>query len=398
MWKKLATNTGVQLVGRVTTILIGLVTTAWLTRNLGLEGYGRYTLLVALFVLLDNLADFGSKLVGAKEVSKVEGDKRWSKWSELLVWRGVWAAVITVLGVALVMTLTGFEEFRGVAALSMVMVGLTAMAGTLEVGWQVSLKMERKVAVEVLMSALTLVGFYLAGAGAGLGEVIGVLVGARIISLSWGWLKMRGDMRIRPTKIDRKKFWGWLRTFAPMGWYMLIFAGYDRVVDTMMIGHWWGKQEVGWYGLGYKIYANLIMPAYYLVSSALPVWVGNIKGKDWEKKLFGITMAGAVGAAVFCWIGAPLMVQILGGEQFLPTIGVLRWLSLALVAAYHNHYWGFKLLAQNKEKIILQTGLFTLIINITLNLLVIPDYGIMGAAAVTVATEIMSGLILRLKA
>ncbi|MFA6603023.1 MAG: oligosaccharide flippase family protein, partial [Candidatus Shapirobacteria bacterium] len=245
MWRKLATNTGVQLVGRVTTVLIGLLTTAWLTRNLGLEGYGRYTLLVALFVLLDSLADFGSKLVGAKEVAKVEGNMRWSKWSELLVWRGVWAVVITGAGVVLVSTLSGFEEFRGVAALSMVMVGLTAIAGTLEVGWQVSLKMERKVAVEVLMSVLTLVGFYALGVRVGLGEVIGILVGARIISLTWGWFGARGEMKVVSLGLSKKKFWDWFKMVAPMGWYMLIFAGYDRVVDTMMIGHWWGKQEVG---------------------------------------------------------------------------------------------------------------------------------------------------------
>lgn len=397
MWKKLATNTGIQLVGRAISILIGLATTAWLTRNLGLEGYGRYTLLVALFVLLDNLADFGSRMVGTKEIGKTEAGERWKKWSELLVWRSQWSMLVALTGVVWVILAGGFEGFRGVAAGSMIMVGLTSLAGSLEAGWQVGLKMERKVAVEVLMSVLTLGGFYLLDGGTGLAGVVAVLIGARVISLGWGWLKLRGEMSFRQPRWSREKFKWWLKRAAPMGWYMLIFAGYDRVVDTMMIEHWWGKQEVAWYGLGYKIYGNLVLPAYYLVNSALPIWASKNITKNWEQKFFKIVMGAGTGVAVSTFVLAPVGVAILGGDQYSPTIGVLRWLSVALIASFHNHYVGFKYLSMDREKVILKTGLATLVINIGLNWILIPRYGIMGAAGATAATEMMSGLMLRLQ-
>jgi len=398
MWKKVLSNTWVQLIGRGGSVGIGLLTTAWMTRNLGLEGFGRYSLLVAVFVLLDNLADFGSKMVGAKEVAAVDDKKKWDRWNELWRYRTIWAIGITGVGLGLVLGWKGFEGWRGVAGVAMVMVVLTSVAGSLEVGWQVTQKMGKKVAVEVGMSLLMLLGLWLLpGRGESLGRVIGIVLVARAVSLGFGWMVLNREMVIKKVAISRQKGKEWLIKVAPMGWYMLIFTGYDRIVDTMMIKIWWGDAQVGWYGLGYKIYANLVLPAYYLVSSALPVWVKNRDQKNWEKKMHILVMGAGVAMAGATWVAAPWMVAVLGGSEFGPTVGVLRWLSVALVASYHNHYWGFKLLATNKEKVILRTGIITLFVNIGLNLVLIPRFGIMGAAGATALTETVAGIILRRK-
>ena len=63
-------NTAVQTIGKVIMILISLVTTAILTRRLGAGIYGGFVLTTSIFLLLDALADFGSRAIGVREASK----------------------------------------------------------------------------------------------------------------------------------------------------------------------------------------------------------------------------------------------------------------------------------------------------------------------------------------
>jgi len=64
MFKKSLWNTWVQILAKVVTVFISLVVTAILTRKLGPISYGSYTLITSVFLLLDSLADFGSKVIG----------------------------------------------------------------------------------------------------------------------------------------------------------------------------------------------------------------------------------------------------------------------------------------------------------------------------------------------
>lgn len=96
---------------------------------------------------------------------------------------------------------------------------------------------------------------------------------------------------------------------------------------------------------------------------------------------------------------APMMVSILAGSEFGASVGVLRILIVALLFAYMGHLVGFTLISKEGQKEMLGVGLIILIFNLIGNLVVIPRHGIMGAAMVTVLTEMLSlGLMtLRLK-
>jgi len=70
MLKKPILSTLAQSGGKIVMVLISLATTAILTRKLGAEIYGSFTLLTATFILLDALADFGSRVIGVREAAK----------------------------------------------------------------------------------------------------------------------------------------------------------------------------------------------------------------------------------------------------------------------------------------------------------------------------------------
>ena len=122
-------------------------------------------------------------------------------------------------------------------------------------------------------------------------------------------------------KIEKMGYW--LKELWPMGVYLIVFTAYDRAVDSMMISKMLGLKEVAWYGLSYKIYNSLVQPAYFFVASVFPLLSSQIEGK---KKLFlkslGLILVVLLIGAPILSLMAPWMIQILGGMDYMPSVGV----------------------------------------------------------------------------
>lgn len=178
-----------------------------------------------------------------------------------------------------------------------------------------------------------------------------------------------------------------------MGVYLLIFSAYDRAVDSLMIQRYFGAREVAWYGLAYKIYGVLIQPAYFLVNGIFPM-LSKKEKQSTPNNLFKtsgiILFISSILIILGVWLMAPLMVSILAGSEFAASVGVLRILIVALLFAYMGHLVGFTLISKEGQKDMLGLGLIILFFNLIGNLFAIPYYGIMGAATVTVFTEMLS--------
>lgn len=390
MFKRLALNTGVQILGKAVMVVVSLITTGILTRRLGITVYGEYILITSLLIFFDSLADFGSSIIGVREASKVEDEKQRVKiWSNVAGLRLLTAIISLGLGLILIFSWSGLRELRSEAVLAWVMLVLTSLAGSLGIVWQTRIRMEAKVLVEVMFPTVFLLCLWGYKGEINLLWVFGVYLIARIVTLLWGWYLARGTINFR--LIDKKIIRELVKVCWPMGVYLLIFSAYDRAVDSVIIKSYLGVAQVAWYGLAYKIYGVLIQPAYFLVSGIFPL----LSRKEIKKKnLFwisaGVLLVAAITLMVGVWIFAPLMVQILAGSEFEATVGVLRILMVAMLFAYLGHLVGFTLISKEGQREMLGTGLVILIFNLVGNLIFIPSLGIIGAAWVTVTTELLS--------
>jgi len=396
MLKRPLWNTIVQILGKVVMVGISLITTSWLTRKLGVSVYGNYILITSVFVFLDSLADFGSRIIGVREMSQEDGEEKKGKmWNQIVWMRLLTTLVAFVVGLVVIGIYGGFKDVQTEAFLALVMIFFTSIAGSLEVVWQVKLKMEAKVLVEMLFPLLFLIGLSRWSADINLVLVFGGYLAARIITLGLGVVLVKKEIKIEKWEgIKKSTVIKLLKETWPMGVYLLVFTSYDRAVDSIMIQRFVGIREVAWYGLAYKIYSTLLQPAYFFVSSIFPLLSGNNVNK---RKLFKISL-GLLGATLvisipILYVLAPTMVTILAGQGYEATVNVLRVLLAAMIFAYVNHLIGFSLISKNGQKEMLVLGMTSLLVNILGNLYAIPRYGIMGAAVVTVLTEAWSCLV-----
>ncbi len=389
MLKKPILNTLVQVLGKGVTILLSLVTTAILTRKMGTEVYGNYMLITSMWLLLDSAADFGTKVIGVREASKEEGNVRKNTYIQVAWFRLAASLLMFLVGLGVILFWSGFEGIKVEALMGLLMIGFTAMAGSLEIIFQTEMRMDLKVWGDILFPLIFTIWLLLGQEQISLIWVFSVYLVARIISLGVG-LGLAGKIlgKVRITK-PSKTFWkSFLKESWPMGVYMILFSGYDRAVDSVLIRQLIGVKDLAYYGLGYKIYGNLIQPAYFLINSVFPMMSHKETNKKSLFKETGVLMfLGALGVSGVVYFLAPWIISILAGSEFEKSIIVLRILLVAMVFAYLGHLVGFTLIALGKQRQVLWIGLISLLVNIGGNLIFIPYLGINGAAWVTTLTE-----------
>ena len=395
--KKPILNTLVQVGGKAVMILFSLVTTGILTRRLGVSVYGNYMLITSVFLLFDSLADFGTKVIGVREASKKKEDERNEVYIQVAWFRLITSLLAMMGGLLLIFFWSGFSQIKLEALVALVMIVFTSIAGSLEIIFQTELRMDLKVLVDILFPLIFLITLLLWPEAITLLWVFGVYLLARILSLILGFDLVKKAWKTFTFRWWNRKFlWSFLKETWPMGIYMILFSGYDRAVDSILIKQFVGAEKLAFYGLAYKIYGNLIQPAYFFVNSIFPM-MSNAETN--RKKLF-VKSTWLMGAGILLmvptiyWL-SPWIISVLAGNEFGESVLILRILLVALVFAFISHLVGFTVIAKGGQRQILMIGLVSLVVNIVGNLIAIPLFGIVGAAWVTVATEgIASGLMI----
>jgi len=73
--RALAQNTAVQMIGKGIATVLGIGTVAVLTRFLGVEGYGQFTLVMTFLSIFAVLVDFGLTLTTTQMISEKKADE-----------------------------------------------------------------------------------------------------------------------------------------------------------------------------------------------------------------------------------------------------------------------------------------------------------------------------------
>ena len=375
-------------------ILISLVTTGILTRRLGANVYGSYALITSILLLLDSLADFGTKVIGVKEAAAKEGEERQRVFIQAAWTRLVMSLLALFLGLILIFSWSGFAQIKFEVLVALVMITFTSIAGSMEIVFQTELKMGLKVMVDILFPLFFLISLIFWSRPIGLIWVFSVYLLARILSLIVGFSLVKRLVKIRFELIDKKLIIEFLKNSWPMGIYLLVFTGYDRAIDSLMIDRFVGIKEVAFYALAYKIYSNMVQPAYYFINSIFPILASKNENKKRLFKLANLIILGSLLIIIpLSYLLAPLMIRVLGSSSFDPSIQVLRILLIALIFSYLNHLYGFNLIAKGGQKQLLFLGITTLFFNFFGNLVIIPRFGINGAALVTALSEALAFLL-----
>jgi O-antigen/teichoic acid export membrane protein len=357
----------------------------WATAHrLSNEAFGRFTFYLAIFALLDSLADFGT---GQIAVQRTAGDE--SAIPPVLAATRRIRLATGSLGVVLVGG--GAFVWKEPGAGWILLASLYPVTHVFELSSTIfrnRIAWEIPVAMRTIASALSL-AFVLALAAADDGDsahyLCGVALGSAIAN---GLLHLAARKHLPRGHVPKAPVRDLLLAALPLGLASLFQQAYFWA-DNVFVRAICGEVPLGYYNVGVRVMSMTIMVALFASQAALP-WLarehaqGRLAGAvaRLSQPLFALACLGA--GCLWPWTEKILAIF---GEEFATAGGSLRWLLGATAIIYAGSGLMTSLVAAGRTRSILAIAAVGLAANLIGNTLLVPTMGIDGAAAATLATE-----------
>jgi O-antigen/teichoic acid export membrane protein len=373
-------------------LAIGAASIAVLTRYLGPDGYGRYTLALTYVQLFGVLADVGLFTTVVRDISRAP-ERTEELVGNALALRALLALGVIVLASAVSLLLPYAPNVR----VGIVIAGAPLLLGMLTTSMvavlQSRLRMSRAVAGDVLgRAAAFLVVVLVAALDLGFYAVLGAAAAGALVTLLVTWLLTRRLVSLRP-RVEPAVWRGLLAAGLPLGVALAINEVYFRA-DTFIISLYEPYGQVGAYTLAYRVLELALVIGTVFLTTSFPVLAESVHSDEPRARR---TIQDSTEVLVI--LGAPLVagglvlapdiVRLAGGEQFDASVTPLRILLVAGALAWVNGVFGFALIAKDRQISALWLNLGALTVNVALNLALVPRYGIVAAAVVTVGSELL---------
>jgi O-antigen/teichoic acid export membrane protein len=364
---------------------------ALLFHQLGLVNTGHYVTAVTVVGVVGGISDLGITAVGLRESAILDQRARSELFADLLGLRLVLTSTGLAIALALVSLGYSSEILTGVLFAGIGLM-LQTTADNLALQLQVTLKLGTIAVLEVLRQALTVLGMLLVVlAGGQLLAFLSLSIPVGVVLLAITARLVRGQRSLRP-RFSWQRWQPILMRILPYSAAVAASVLYYRVA-VLMVSQLSDSHQQGLFGVSFRIIDVLTLVPSVLASAALPIF-SRAASEDHERlvyglgKVFEVGLIVGAGVALTIGIGAPFILRVLGGAQYVPAASVLTIQGIGLGATFVGIVWANGLLSLAMYRQILMLNAGGLVGIIVLLALVVPDHGARGAAVATAAGEI----------
>lgn len=384
-------NSGWLFADKILRMGIGLIVSVWIARYLGPEQYGLWNFAIAFAALFSALATLGLDGIVIRELVK-QPERQYALLGSAFALKLIGASV-SLLVVLIAISLM----YRG-ETLTLWLVGISAAGFIFQsvnvVDFYFQAKVQSKYTVYSANAAfilVTLVKIYL------------LLSSAPLIVFAWAGLievVLTSVFLLIAYQSNHQSMRDWwyegpvMRKLLKESWPLML-AGlavmvYMRV-DVVMLQQMAGEHEVGVYAAATKISEIWYFLPSIVVASVSPAIIKAHSLDSYQyisrlRQLYFVMAWLAIGIAAPLSLMSDTIVNLLFGRDFAeaaPILAIHLWASIAVFLGVASSQY---LLVEGLQKISFYRTLIGLIVNVILNLLLIPGMGAKGAAIATVAS------------
>jgi len=389
--RRAARDVVIQVIGRVFNLLLGIVVTVLIVRLLGDEGYGSWATSFAIMGIGGYFADFGFEQVAVKRAA--EEPERESEWlGALLTLRLALALPVTLVCLAALLLVANGAQMRE-AGLLICLTPLLTSGNVLRTAFQLRVRNDVPTALvtvnSLLWTAAVLVIWF---ADAGI-----VTLAAAFVAIGTLTAGLEALLALRVAKISLRgatALWGDLaRIGLSVGIAGLLTLAYARL-DQVLVFELAGAHAAGEYGAAYRILDSaqflpiaVMTTMFPIISAAYPQNMGRVKTVV-DAAFEYLAIASLPTLAVALAVGEPLT-KLLFGAEFTDAAVPLQIFMATFVLICIGYLVGNLVLVLDLQRRFIRYAGIALVFNVGVNLVVIPEYGFVGAAWVTFATEVL---------
>ncbi|MBI2558020.1 flippase [Candidatus Woesearchaeota archaeon] len=402
--KRIARNAGFVFIGDNALKILTMILVFLIARYLGVEEYGKFSFVISFTGLFFIVLDLGTRILIVREIA--QNKAKASKIISNVIILKILSSVFVYAFIIILAFLLNYEKavIYGVAIAALGII-FDSLSSTFESVFQAYERMEFPAFTKitrVLIRFIVTMPFLLKGSG--FFPVLIIFVLAQFLNFLISFI-LCFKVLVKPIfDFDKKFTIGLVKRAFPFLLSGIFVTVYFRIDVTLMsklapetlagVYNQVSRDAViGWYSAAYNILDGLISIPIAVSFAILPVAVIYFKESKLKltrlyqlsiKYLTYLSLPIAVGVTML----APKLVILLYKDKYLNSIFALQILIWTIVPVFINYMLGAIMTAIHKEK----EGLYILfanaIINILLNLVLIPKFSLYGAAVSTVLTEI----------
>lgn len=373
-------------------MLLSIATLAMIARYLGVEDYGKFSLIFVILSFFIILTDLGINDIVVRELSK-DRSRIPRIMYDLYLLKFLLGLGAIGLSILFIFIFNYSIEIRSLLAWASLSLLFTSWGSIGTILFRVNLCMERSAIANIAKDIALLFSVYGVIFFKGhLLHLIWASLFAHSVNFGFNLFLMRDVMRGSLTPRDLTLWRGVIRSAFPLGLAYLavtLYAGIDTVLLDRMVG----EKAVGYYNAAYKfIYQAIVLPIAF-VNSLFP-FMSEYWHHDQEKlkilfqKAYDSMVLIAIPFGVAITITAPKLILLIYGDQYAPSILSLQILIWAVVLMFQTIIFGYMMVALDQQRKSLVVDLCALGLNIGLNLILIPSMSFIGASITTVITEL----------
>lgn len=397
--RKIAYNTIFSTGARIFGVALSLISLGIIARCLGKEQFGSYSLILAFLYTFDNLADLGLYSLMTREISRPGADEKKivSNIFSLRIF-----ALIIFLGIAsIIIWFFPYSDQVKIGTLIAVISFLFLSMGQVLMGiFQKYLRTD-KAAIADISGRIIQLGLILIFINLNLGlyGIIFALIGGCFINFILLFCFARQYVCFS-LQFDFNYWKNLIKTTLPIAVsivFTLIYFKIDSIFLSLPIINSHSPNpmaDVGIYNIAYKILEGLIFFPAMLAGLIMPLLSHSAfsdqgRFKKIFQKTFDVLIIFVIPLVIGLLILAEPVVVLIGGKDFSLSASVLQILSFAIGLIFLGNLLGNSIIALNKQKSGAWIYFAGMIFNIVTNLIFIPKYRYLGAAATTLATEFL---------
>jgi O-antigen/teichoic acid export membrane protein len=395
--RQIAQSSMALLAGNAANKITGFLIMLSVARFLGAEQFGLYTFVFSYVWVFSILTDLGLTNIVAREIAREEETGRlWLGNAVAVRWAA--ALVVYLLCLAGSFFYNGWSQRTSLIAISALSFFYSPLSSANAV-FTAKLKLYGASAASLVSRLILLVIIQmLARQGASVAAliVVEVLLGGLTSLALWIW----ASRMLRPSyRLDFAVIKVLLKQGIPLLMTSVFVALYFRM-DVFFLEYFVGAAAVGTYAAAYRLTEAVPLAATAFTSSIFPVicqllhrgeepLLRKLTGSA-QKILLAMVMPVVLGLA---WFALPV-VRLLYVGRFDASSTALAILGCAQIFVFSNILSSTLLVARNRGQQLMVVTLGMVPLNAILNYLVIPRFGVAGAAATTLATELGGAIVL----
>lgn len=378
--------------------VISFAFTVLIVRHLGADDFGQYMAVLAFGAMFVFLADLGLSPYTVREVARwrdaPDGPERLRRlYANVLVLRFLLSllAAVAVIGAA---WLTGRPLVMigaiALGTLGLLMYSVQGTSESLLAGYE---RLDITAGTRVLQQlTFVLVGAAALWFGFGYyGLIVANLLGIALITLiCWQGVRRLG---IALGQIAIREWPGLLRASLPFG-IIGFTLGLSYKFDTVLLNIFRGDTETGYYNAAYGLVFSMVMLSNVVNSALYPSLTRHAaNAPETMPQVYEQALRYLLMIALPIAVGASLLSReitlFLFDAEYLPTAPILALVIWAVPLMFLSEFLGYVVVISGDERRVARSVLISTGINVALNLLLIPIYGLVAAAIMTLVTDVV---------